>query len=590
MEQKISRRIIASIMCASLALTFVPAFALSQAQSAFAAATTKTGPAICNVYTEGHYDEDGRWRDGKYEGCIIPDGVEHVDIESIHFENTINVPDDAEASCDASEAKDESVMCWVISTSDGDEDEDYDENYDEDDDEDYDEDDDEDYDEDYDKGPYDLYYGADGLYPSLPSNSTNLFSYMLELESIDGFENVDTSNVTNMHSMFEGDYDLSEIELENINTSNVTNMSSMFSEYGSDSLNLSSFDTSNVTDMSYMFNHCYADSLDLSSFDTSNVADMSGMFRDCNFKNVDLSNFDTVKVKNMASMFQCCDEVENLNISSFDTSSVEDMSEMFSECELQCLNIAGFNTKSVKKMNEMFKWDDKLVSIYASNKFKVANDCDSSEMFRYASSLKGDKGTKYNPDYADGEYARVDGGKSAPGYFSSANNVSVNINDANCIYGGSAKTPNLVVKCGQSILKQGKDYTVSYSGDRKSVGTHKLALKGYGAYSFSITKNYVVSPKAVSLKSVAAGSKALTLKWTKSSKANASGYQIQIAKNKKFSKGKKTVSVKGYKASSKKISKLGTSKKYFVKVRAYKTVGGNTYYSVWSKVLSKKTK
>lgn len=69
----------------------------------------------------------------------------------------------------------------------------------------------------------------------------------------------------------------------NLDTSNVTDMSSMFYDCNNiTSLDLSSFDTSNVIDMSYMFNNCESlTELDVSHFDTSKVTDMRGMFSAC---------------------------------------------------------------------------------------------------------------------------------------------------------------------------------------------------------------------------------------------------------------------------------------------------------------------
>ena len=73
------------------------------------------------------------------------------------------------------------------------------------------------------------------------------------------------------------------LSLSYVNTTNVTNMSTMF--YGCNSitdLDVSSFDTTNVKNMSAMFRNCSAlTSLDVSSFDTSNVTNMSYMFSGC---------------------------------------------------------------------------------------------------------------------------------------------------------------------------------------------------------------------------------------------------------------------------------------------------------------------
>ena len=82
--------------------------------------------------------------------------------------------------------------------------------------------------------------------------------------------------------------------------------------------------------------------------------------------------------------------------------------------------------------------------------------------------------------------------------------------------------------------------------------------------------------------------KALVVYWNKI--ANASGYQIQVATDKKFKKNKKTVTVAKQNASKKTIKKLKAKKKYFVRVRAYKIVDGKKVYGKWSKIKTVKTK
>ena len=82
--------------------------------------------------------------------------------------------------------------------------------------------------------------------------------------------------------------------------------------------------------------------------------------------------------------------------------------------------------------------------------------------------------------------------------------------------------------------------------------------------------------------------KALVVYWNKI--ANVSGYQIQVATDKKFKKNKKTVTVAKQNASKKTVKKLKAKKKYFVRVRSYKTVNGKKVYGKWSKIKSVKTK
>ena len=74
-----------------------------------------------------------------------------------------------------------------------------------------------------------------------------------------------------------------EASFKGSNTSNVTDMSSMFNNCsGLKSLDLSGWNTSNVTSMNQMFYYCNKlETLDLSGWDTSNVTDMNGMFNSC---------------------------------------------------------------------------------------------------------------------------------------------------------------------------------------------------------------------------------------------------------------------------------------------------------------------
>ena len=98
------------------------------------------------------------------------------------------------------------------------------------------------------------------------------------------------------------------------------------------------------------------------------------------------------------------------------------------------------------------------------------------------------------------------------------------------------------------------------------------------------TKKVTVKKQTAKVK---AGKKKLTVTWKKDK--NVSGYQIQIATKKNF-KGAKTYTVKSYKTYKKVIKKLKAKKKYFVKVRAYKTVGKSKVYGAYSAVRSCKVK
>ncbi len=92
----------------------------------------------------------------------------------------------------------------------------------------------------------------------------------------------------------------------------------------------------------------------------------------------------------------------------------------------------------------------------------------------------------------------------------------------------------------------------------------------------------IQAPAPVSVSKLVSKSRhKLTVKWKK--KAGVSGYQIQYALNKKFTKGKKTKKAAGYKKTSLTVAKLHSGKVYYARIRTYKKVNGKTYYSKWSK-------
>ena len=199
------------------------------------------------------------------------------------------------------------------------------------------------------------------------SNVTNMggmFAGCRVLTSLD-VSRFNTSNVTNMGSMFSDCRGLTSLDVSNFNTSNVTNMSRMF--YGASvvtSLNLSNFNTINVTDMSYMFSHnpnssepMSLTSLNVSNFNTSSVTNMSRMFYGCvGLTNLDVSSFNTSNVTNMECMFGACFSLRNLIVANFNTSNVTNMRYMFFRCEnLSSLNVSSFNTSNVTDMSEMFR-------------------------------------------------------------------------------------------------------------------------------------------------------------------------------------------------------------------------------------------
>ena len=104
----------------------------------------------------------------------------------------------------------------------------------------------------------------------------------------------------------------------------------------------------------------------------------------------------------------------------------------------------------------------------------------------------------------------------------------------------------------------------------------------------SQVKKAASKPKSTNTKKIKAAKKAVSVEWKKVS--GVSGYEIQVATDKKFKKNKKTVTVKKQKTTKTTVKKLKAKKKYYVKIRTYKIVNGKKVYSSWSKVKSVKTK
>ena len=133
------------------------------------------------------------------------------------------------------------------------------------------------------------------------------------------------------------------------------------------SISVIACNTSNVTNMSSMFYDCSSlTELDLSNFNTETVTDMGSMFGSCEdlTKIIFGDKFNTAKVKNMSSMFSNCSSLMKLDLSKFNTDIVTDMGGMFYKCSsLTKLNLSNFNTKNVTDMNYIFISCDSLRTV-----------------------------------------------------------------------------------------------------------------------------------------------------------------------------------------------------------------------------------
>ena len=182
---------------------------------------------------------------------------------------------------------------------------------------------------------------------------------------------------------------------------------------------ISYLNTSEVTDMRSMFCGCSnLTSLSLSNFNVEKVSYMDYMFSDCTaLTSLDLSNLNASSVTDMSGMFENCRSLTNLNLTNFRIASGgPDMDEMFYHCSsLTSLDLTSFKIGRVERFGYMFAGCSNLQTIYVSEWDPGA--ADTWYMFEGCTSLVGGSGTTFNAGHVDALYAHIDGGAGNPGYF-----------------------------------------------------------------------------------------------------------------------------------------------------------------------------
>ena len=269
---------------------------------------------------------------------------------------------------------------------------------------------------------------------------------------------------------------------------------------------IENLNTQNVTDMRDMFTCCYAlTSLDVSIFNTQNVKNMNGMFCDCsNLTSLDITNFNTAKVTNMGNMFLGCSNLTSLDLTNFNTAKVTDMHGMFNGCSaLISLDLTNFNTAEVRNMNRMFNMLDKsstaLTTIYVSDNFVTTNVQDGKNMFKNCTKLKGFQ--KYFLLDTDHQYANY-----KTGYFTKL--VGKNGEEKIGATGETLATENLV-------LDDGKDFVAYEPFAAKDASYSRNIPKGstWGTLClpFAIDQSQETECKFYSLTGIDADNKCITL-------------------------------------------------------------------------------
>ncbi len=187
------------------------------------------------------------------------------------------------------------------------------------------------------------------------------------------------------------------------------------------------------------------------------------------------------------------------------------------------------------------------------------------------------------------------------GYNKATKKITITMKKINNSVKASNFTKNYSTKAQSFSIgaKQTGNAKLKYSSDNKNVkvnGSGKVTIaKGFiGKATITITANategynkatkkitITVNPPAIAITKLSnTASKKMTVQWKKNTAIT--GYQIQYSTDKNFKKGVKTITVKKNSTTSTTISKLTKNKKYYVRIRSYKTVSKVNYYSSWS--------
>lgn len=179
---------------------------------------------------------------------------------------------------------------------------------------------------------------------------------------------------------------------------------------------LENLNTSDVTRMDYMFYKCeQLRALDLSGFNTEKVENMRDMFSNCkNMETLNLSSFKTNNLTDMSEMFLECNKIAQLDLSGFNTSGVKALDQVFKRCYvLESLDLSSFDTKLVTEMSSLFDNCQSLKTIYVSDRFSTFKVKYSTNMFRYCNNLKGatafadiQEKEKARANYTDGYFTK----------------------------------------------------------------------------------------------------------------------------------------------------------------------------------------
>lgn len=168
----------------------------------------------------------------------------------------------------------------------------------------------------------------------------------------------------------------------------------------------------------------------------------------------------------------------------------------------------------------------------------------------------------------------------------------ISLSDVAYIYNGKVRKPSVTVNDSNGKKIGMTNYTISYDRGRKNVGSYDVTINLKGNYKGKVKKTFTINPESTVISKLTEGKKKLIVKWKKQS-VQTTGYQIQYSTSGKFA-GAKTVTVSDNPTTEKTITELKSGKKYYVRIRTYKSVNVNgktkKLCSSWSKIKSVKVK
>lgn len=186
-----------------------------------------------------------------------------------------------------------------------------------------------------------------------------------------------------------------------------------------------------------------------------------------------------------------------------------------------------------------------------------------------------------------------DGGKWQPCLYCGAEKTieiyytpkTVILSVASCYYRGTARVPKVTVKDRKGNVISSSDYKVTCKNNVKPGKATVIVNLNSDKYGGTITSHFIIRPNSMAAPKVSSPkSQQLKVNWIRN--GNVDGYYVQYSTSSKFQSGSSTkgVFISKYTIGSTTVSKLQPGKKYYVRMRAFKTIDGKNYHGTWSKV------